>query len=92
MKKTESGQKLFVIRFYAASWVRSRHTNKKENKIFLIYKEIQKGSGAKSYMTKGLPSPHIRLNICAFPHILGNYIRKFFLSFLSVQHLLKTLF
>jgi hypothetical protein len=29
-------------------------TDKKEKKIFLIYKEIQKGSDAKSYMTKGL--------------------------------------
>jgi hypothetical protein len=27
-------------------------TDKKENKIFLIYKEIQMGSGAKSYMRK----------------------------------------
>ncbi len=27
---------------------------KKESKIFLIYKEIQKGSVAKSYMTYGL--------------------------------------
>ncbi len=27
---------------------------KKEKKIFLIYKEIQQGSGAKSYMTNGL--------------------------------------
>jgi hypothetical protein len=26
---------------------------KKENKIVLIYKEIQMGSGAKSYMRKG---------------------------------------
>ncbi len=26
---------------------------KKENKIFLIYKEIQMGSGVKSYMRKG---------------------------------------
>jgi hypothetical protein len=31
-----------------------RDTEKKENKIFLIYKEIQKGTGAKSYMTNGL--------------------------------------
>ncbi len=30
-----------------------RYTYKKENKIFLIYKEIQMGSGAKSYMRKG---------------------------------------
>jgi hypothetical protein len=27
---------------------------KKENKIFLIFKEIQKGAVAKSYMKKGL--------------------------------------
>ncbi len=30
-----------------------RCTDKKVNKIFLIYKEIQMGSGAKSYMRKG---------------------------------------
>jgi hypothetical protein len=29
------------------------YTDKKENKTFLIYKEIQIGSGAKSYMRKG---------------------------------------
>ncbi len=29
-------------------------TDKKENKIFLIYKEIQKGAVAKSNMTNGL--------------------------------------
>ncbi len=29
-------------------------TDKKENQSFLIYKEIQMGSGAKSYMTNGL--------------------------------------
>ncbi len=28
-------------------------TDKKENRSFLIYKEIQMGSGAKSYMRKG---------------------------------------
>jgi hypothetical protein len=28
------------------------YTDKKENKIFLIYKEIQKGAVAKSYMRK----------------------------------------
>ncbi len=31
-----------------------KHTDKKENKIFLIYKEIQNGAVAKSYMTNGL--------------------------------------
>ncbi len=30
------------------------YTDKKENKIFLIYKEYQKGAVAKSYMTNGL--------------------------------------
>ncbi len=29
------------------------NTDKEGNKIFLIYKEIQMGSGAKSYMRKG---------------------------------------
>jgi hypothetical protein len=29
---------------------------KKENKIFLIYNEIQIGSGAKSFMRKGFPN------------------------------------
>jgi hypothetical protein len=29
------------------------YTDKKENEIFLIHKEIQGGSGAKSYMRKG---------------------------------------
>ncbi len=31
----------------------SLYTDKKENKIFLIYKEIQSGAVAKSYMRKG---------------------------------------
>jgi hypothetical protein len=33
--------------------IRERHTVKKEKNIFLIYKEIQKISGAKSYLRKG---------------------------------------
>jgi hypothetical protein len=32
----------------------SFYTDKKENTIFLIYKEIQNGAVAKSYMTNGL--------------------------------------
>jgi hypothetical protein len=32
----------------------ANHTDKKENKIFLIYQEIQNGAVAKSYMTNGL--------------------------------------
>jgi hypothetical protein len=30
-----------------------RYTDKKETKIFLIYKEMQNGAVAKSYMVKG---------------------------------------
>jgi hypothetical protein len=33
--------------------MQSLHTDKKENKIFLIYREIQSGAVAKSYMRKG---------------------------------------
>jgi hypothetical protein len=50
------------------------YTDIKENQVFLIYKEIQSGAVAKSYMTNGL------LIYCmgkyfwqfAFPHILGS--------------------
>jgi hypothetical protein len=34
----------------------SAYTDKKENKTCLIYKEIQMGSGAKSYNEEGLPN------------------------------------
>jgi hypothetical protein len=47
------------------------YIDKKENQIFLIYKEILNGAVAKSYMTNG----HLICiwgNICAFPHILGS--------------------
>ncbi len=42
-----------------------RCTDKKEKKIFLIYREIQNGAVAKSYMTNGLP-----INGEIFPHFL----------------------
>jgi hypothetical protein len=32
----------------------SLNTDKKENQVFLIYKDIQSGAVAKSYMTNGL--------------------------------------
>ncbi len=47
------------------------YTDKKGNQIFIIYKEIQNGAVAKSYMTNGLLI-HIWGNVCAFPHILGS--------------------
>jgi hypothetical protein len=34
-------------------WIIYTYTDKKEKKIFLIYKEIQMRSGAQSYMRKG---------------------------------------
>jgi hypothetical protein len=36
------------------SSIESSYTDKKENQIFLIYKEIHSGAVAKSYMTNGL--------------------------------------
>ncbi len=38
---------------YSYIWT-GKSADKKENKIFLLYREIQMGSGAKSYMRKGL--------------------------------------
>ncbi len=43
------------------------HTDKKEKKIFLIYKEIQSGAVAKSYMRKGFLIYEEMRKI--FPHI-----------------------
>jgi hypothetical protein len=55
---------------------------KKENKILLIYKKIQMGSGAKSYMKKGFLiyeemrnfSPYMRMPLVIYkfaPHPTG---------------------
>jgi hypothetical protein len=35
-------------------YLQRKYTDKKENQIFLIYKETQNGAVAKSYMTNGL--------------------------------------
>jgi hypothetical protein len=56
--------------FKAGETHTSKCTDKKENQIFLIYKEIQSGAVAKSYMTNDLLI--YGENICAFPHILGS--------------------
>jgi hypothetical protein len=37
----------------SAARLKVQYTDKKENETFLIYKEIQMGSGAKPYMKKG---------------------------------------
>jgi hypothetical protein len=44
---------LFIILDFLYRRSLDYYTNKKENIIFLIYKEIQMGSGAKSFMRKG---------------------------------------
>ncbi len=38
--------------FKKSIWI-GLYNDKKENKIFLMYKEVQSGAGAKSYMWKG---------------------------------------
>jgi hypothetical protein len=38
--------------WYNRTWDVIKHTDKKENQIFLINKEIQSGAVAKSYMRK----------------------------------------
>ncbi len=59
-----------VLRGEGASWC----TDKKENQIFLIYKEIQNGAVAKSYMTNclliyGEIFPHFLIHKETIPHI-----------------------
>jgi hypothetical protein len=47
--------KAAIIVFRTIEMVKKQvHTDKKENKIFLIFKEIQSGAVAKLYMTNGL--------------------------------------
>jgi hypothetical protein len=52
------------------------YTDKKENLIILIYKEIQNGAVAKSYMTNGL-----LINGEIFGHFLIQYFKKPFLIY-----------
>jgi hypothetical protein len=54
-------------------------TDKKENKIFFIYKEIQKGAVAKSYITNGLLIQYMTKNLRIF-----SYLRKpFFIYYFA---------
>jgi hypothetical protein len=46
--------KLPFCKPHTTNHVLYKYTDKKENQIFLIYKEIQNGAVAKSYMTNGL--------------------------------------
>ncbi len=67
------GKYWHALRFFSSKLNQYCYTDKKEEKqIFLIYKEIQKGSVEKSYMTNGLLSPHIWFIIFTLPHIFGS--------------------
>jgi hypothetical protein len=46
ISKSVRESRVFLNRYF--------HTDKKENQLFLINKEIQNGAVAKSYMTDGL--------------------------------------
>jgi hypothetical protein len=71
------------------------YTDKKENKIFLIYREIQMGAVARSYMRKGLliyeemrkylavRRPLVIYDFTAVPLWISLYKRKILFSFLS---------
>jgi hypothetical protein len=47
------GIAFYTFFFFKKTRDSSLYTDKKENQIFLIYKEIQSGAVAKSYMRKG---------------------------------------
>ncbi len=57
-----------------------RYTDKKENTIFLIYKEIQMGAVANSYMRR----PLVIYDFATAPFWIFLYMKKKFFSFLSV--------
>jgi hypothetical protein len=58
IKRPHPGDRKTIVAFGNAKgllpWTRRVRTDKKENQIFLIYREIQSGAVAKSYMTNGL--------------------------------------
>ena len=75
------------------------YTDKKENKIFLIYKEIQMGAVGKSFMRKGfliyeemrkyylyLRRPFIIYDFATASFWISLYMRKILFSFLSVYN------
>ncbi len=81
------------------------YTDKKENKIFLIYKSIQMGSGAKSYMRKGfLMYEEMRkyfpiyeeagspIWLCTRSLLISSYMRKILFSFNQCMHAFNTIF
>jgi hypothetical protein len=57
LKDMGSRQEILTLSFFSNLGDSKIHlyTDKKENQIFLIYREIQSGAVAKSYMRKGFP-------------------------------------
>ncbi len=65
-----------------------KYTDKKENKIFLVYKEIKRDQGAKSYMTNGLTSyigKNFRISSCIRKSYLIFFCTRSHLNFLIYE-------
>ncbi len=54
ISKSVRESRVFLTRYF--------HTDKKEDQFFLMYKEIQNGAVAKSYMTDGLLVKYLRIS------------------------------
>ncbi len=72
------------------AWNLKKHTDKKEKKIFLIYREIQSGAVLKSYMRKGkyaanissyMRRPLLIYDFATAPLWISLYMRKIWFSF-----------
>jgi len=73
-----------IIRTHWNGCIPGIYTDKKENQIFLIYKEIQSGAVTKSYMRKGFLIHMMTLQLLhsEFPYIWG----KFYFLFYQCTH------
>ncbi len=73
---------VFAGSYHLAS--RPPHADKKENKMFPIYKQIQKGAVAKSYMRKGfLINEEMRKYLVIYSIFLGQSLYEPFLGALG---------
>ncbi len=62
------------------------HADKKENKIFLIYKEIQSGAVAKSYLRKGfLIYEEMRKYLVMYEEAISHICNRSLLDFLIYE-------
>ncbi len=88
-EKKYFAKEVFSCECYS-TWNPQTYPDKKENRIFLIYMEIQKGAVAKSYITNGFLiyfliywNPFHTYDLATAPIWSSLYTRNFFL-FLSV--------